>query len=179
MRREHRPTTPKRHGSPGEASRPLQIVLAAGLTCGVLDGLAASAYAMWFGGTPAGVFRFVASGLLGRDALSGGLPMAALGLALHFVVALSASAVYYVAAQWLPVLVGRALPMGVLYGATVHVVMSQIVVPASAIGRRPFNLRAFLIMLAIHVVVVGPSIALTVRAGQRRHRGVSAPSTAR
>jgi len=37
------------------------------------------------------------------------------------------------------------------------------VIPLSAIGRRPFALQSFVALVIVHMVVVGPSIALSIR----------------
>ena len=59
--------------------------------------------------------------------------------------------------------VERPLVCGIAFGALVHVFMTFIVIPLSAIGSRPFVLQSFLAFLAVSMVVVGPSISLTVR----------------
>jgi hypothetical protein len=82
---------------------------------------------------------------------------------MHFSIALGASTVYYSASRALPFLIERALLSGILFGALVHVFMNYVVIPLSAIGPRHFNARSFLTQLLVHMVVVGPSIALTVR----------------
>jgi len=76
-----------------------------GLACGILDISAAiGQYALR--GVPAiRILQSVAAGLLGREAYSGGVPTAALGLALHFVIAFTAAAVYYAASRRIPYLV--------------------------------------------------------------------------
>lgn len=55
-----------------------------------------------------------------------------------------------------------------MYGAVVHVFMTFVVIPLSAIGSRPFVLRSFVAFLLVSMVVVGPSISLTVRRFSRR-----------
>jgi hypothetical protein len=135
----------------------------AGLICGVLDGLSATAVSGFFGNTPTRLFQSVASGLLGRSAFQGGTRSALLGVALHFLVAFGAATVYYAASRWLPFLIDHALVCGVAFGAAVHVFMTFVVLPLSAIGSRPFVLRSFLAFLIVSMVVVGPSISLTVR----------------
>jgi hypothetical protein len=60
-------------------------------------------------------------------------------------------------------MIEQAVLCGVLFGVLVHVFMNFVVIPLSAIGRRPFNTRSFVVQLLVHVIVVGPSIALTVR----------------
>jgi len=45
----------------------------------------------------------------------------------------------------------------------VHLFMTFVVIPLSAIGTRPFVPRSFVAYLIVSMLVVGPSISLTVR----------------
>lgn len=148
-------------------SRAAQAILAAGLVCGVLDGLSAIALTLLFGGKILRTFQGIAGGILGPSTFQKGMSTALLGVALHFLIAFGAAPVYYLASQYLPLLVERALPAGVIYGIAVHLFMQYVVIPVSAIGRRPFVIRSFVAQLIVHMVVVGPSIALTVRSCSR------------
>jgi hypothetical protein len=141
----------------------MQAILAAGLVCGVLDGISAILLTLAFGGKPARMFQGIAAGLLGPSAFQGGRATVAMGVALHFVVALGASAVYFAASRAFAVLIDQAILSGMLYGVAVHLFMNFVVIPLSAAGRRPFVLRAFVAVLVVHIVVVGPSIAFTIR----------------
>jgi hypothetical protein len=138
----------------------LRTILIAGLICGVLDGLSAVALS---GGRWVRLFQYLASGLLGPRAFVGGMATVALGIAAHFSVALGAAAVFYWASRALPFMIDQALLCGVVFGILVHVFMNFVVIPLSALQKRPFNARGFGIQLLIHMIVVGPSIALTVR----------------
>ena len=145
-------------------SQAAQAILAAGLLCGVLDGISAVLISLPYGVPAARVFRGIAAGVLGpADAARGGAGAALLGVGLHFAIALGASVVFYAASRALPVLLERALLSGVFYGIAVHLFMQFVVLPLSAIGRRPFVASRFLLVLIVHIVVVGPTIALTVR----------------
>jgi uncharacterized membrane protein YagU involved in acid resistance len=128
-----------------------------------LDGLSACLLSVIFGGSPIRTFQGIASGLVGRAACSGGTGAAAVGIALHFLVAFAAAAVFYAASRRFSILAGQAILCGVLYGIAVHLFMQFVVIPLSAIGRRPLVWRSFLAVLIVHMIVVGPSIALTVR----------------
>ncbi len=86
-----------------------------------------------------------------------------LGVALHFAIAFGAAAAYYFASRYIPFLIDRALAAGVLYGIAVHLFMQFVVIPLSAIGPTPLVMRNFVAVLVAHIVVVGPSIALTVQ----------------
>ena len=61
----------------------LWALLIGGSIAGVLDILFAIVSAGYSGVSPTQVLHAVASGLLGKAAFSGGMPVAALGLALH------------------------------------------------------------------------------------------------
>lgn len=140
--------------------RAMRAILIAGLTCGVLDGFAAFALS---GGRWVRVAQFIASGILGPGSFRSGAAAVVLGTLLHFGIALGASAVYFAASRAMPYVLDRALVFGVLYGTAVHLFMTFVVVPLSAIGRRPFVWRGFLVQLAVHMIVVGPTIALMIR----------------
>ena len=73
-----------------------RAVLTTGLIAGTLDILAAclSAY-IQRGMTPEKLLQFVASGLFGADAFTGGAIMAVAGLVMHFMIATSWTLLYY------------------------------------------------------------------------------------
>ncbi|HYL62721.1 MAG TPA: hypothetical protein VE077_08870 [Candidatus Methylomirabilis sp.] len=144
----------------GNPLRPFRAILGAGLICGTLDGLSALVLSS---GQFVRLFQFIASALIGPNSFKGGAATAALGVGLHYLIALTATAVYYAASRAMPILLERALPLGVLYGIAVHLFMQFVVLPMSTLGRRPFNARSFFIYLAVHMIVVGPTIALSLR----------------
>jgi hypothetical protein len=135
----------------------------AGLLCGVFDILAAFVVYGQFGAKPIPLLQGIARGVLGARARDGGLATAFLGLACHFVIAYGAATVYVVASRFAPFLVEHAVPCGILYGIAVYFFMQDVVLPLSAIGRRPFSLQFTLIGVGIHIFTVGLTIALTAR----------------
>lgn len=142
-------------------------ILRAGALAGVLDIAAAFALSGLRGVGPARVLRYIASGLLGAAALRGGAATAALGLLLHFVIATTAAAVYYAASRRIAVLAAHPVPSGLLYGVAVYFFMNLVVLPLSAVARRPFVPSPA--MIAIHMLCVGLPIALVLR--RREGRG--------
>jgi hypothetical protein len=114
------------------------------------------------GATPLRILQSVASGLLGAAAYKGGLRTAALGLVLHFFIATTAAAVYYAASRRLEVLLRRPMISGLVYGVVVYVVMNLVVVPLSAIGRRPGLSTLTVVIVVVHMLCVGLPIALVV-----------------
>lgn len=144
-------------------SRAIPTILRAGLLAGTLDITAALAVYSHFGPQSIRLLQGIASGLMGRAALQGGLPTALLGLLCHFVIATSWAAIYYAASQRISFLLTHAVVAGTIYGLVVYVVMNLVVIPLSAIGPRPFSLSAAIVAAAILVVCIGLPIALTVR----------------
>jgi hypothetical protein len=136
-----------------------------GLVAGILDIAAAIAQSALRGVAPVRVLQSVAAGLLGRESYQGGAGTAGLGLALHFFIAYTVTAVYYLASRRIPWLVRKPVTAGVLYGIGVFFAMNRIVLPLSNFsgGGGAFNLRAALSPIAIHIVCVGLPIALAIR----------------
>ena len=108
-----------------------QAILTGWLLCGVLDITAACVQA-WIqaGRSPAMVLKGVASALWGRAALDAGTGMAAIGLAMHFTVALTATLVFYALSRRVPLLLtAPLLIVGPLYGVLVFATMNYGTLP--------------------------------------------------
>jgi hypothetical protein len=150
---------------------PLALVILGGLAAGVIDIAYACIYwAIAAGVPPSRIFQSVAAGALGRQAaVAGGAATAALGLALHFFIALTVAFVYYGAARHVPVLWRRAWVLGSLYGVAVYGVMHYIVVPLSRAGGgggRP-NVLWDTLSIVVHAFGIGLPVALAARAALR------------
>lgn len=147
----------------GENPNALRAVLAAGFACGVLDITAAFIVYGYFGAKPVPLLQGIASGLLGAKAFQGGLATALLGLFCHFVIAFGAATVYFVASRAIPFLAQNAVVSGALYGVAVYFFMNRIVVPLSAVAKRPFSMKLMIVGMVIHIFCVGLPISLSVR----------------
>lgn len=86
------------------------------MIAGTLDITAAFINSWLHGVGPLRVLRSIASGLLGAQARNGGIGTTALGLGLHFLIALGAATVYYAASRKLDLLTRHAIICGLLYG---------------------------------------------------------------
>lgn len=87
-----------------------------------------------------------------------------LGLALHFLIATSAAAVYYLASGQLRFLITQAVICGILFGLCVYFFMNFVVLPLSAIPfKMSFPLPSLITGLLIHMFGIGLPIALVVR----------------
>jgi hypothetical protein len=143
-------------GSFGVSLKILPAILAAGAVVGVLDAIdAIVAFKVFTGFDPIPIYQFVASGLLGKQAFSGGLGSAGLGLAIHFLIAFSAASAYIVAAQkWKP-LTQQWQAYSLAYGVLVYLVMNFAIIPLSKIEPSPFSLPLFLNGVFGHAILVG------------------------
>lgn len=141
-----------------------QPIFWGGLIAGTLD-ICAAFLTAWLraGIGPIRLLQFVASGLIGAAAFEGGIKTALLGLALHFLIATVATAVFYFASRKLLFLVERPVNFGLLYGVAVYLFMNFVVLPLSNIARRPFTFSGFIIGLLTIMFCVGLPIGLVVR----------------
>src|ERR671914_650306 len=102
----------------------LQPIFLGGLIAGTLDLTAACVYA-WVRGNvqPVRVFQFIASGVLGAESFTGGARTAMLGVALHFLIATGATAVFYFASRAWFFLIEHPIVAGLFYGILVYAFM--------------------------------------------------------
>ena len=154
-----------------------QAIVTGWLLCGVLD-ISAACIQSWLnaGRTPAMVLRGVASALWGAAATSGGAGMAAIGLAMHFTVALTATLVFYALSRRIAFL--RTAPLwiiGPLYGTVVFCAMNYGTLPALSWVRSLYLHTAprwpgsmAWTQLGIHMLCVGTPIVWGVRRGPDR-----------
>jgi hypothetical protein len=158
---------------PLEKRNAFLAIAAGGLIAGTLDLLQAI---ILFG---TDIPLAIAGGLLGRAAFQGGAGTYALGVLLHFFIAFSAAAVYYVASRRLGFLTEHALLCGLFFGAAVELVMNLIVLPLSALhARGPYELRDLIQGLLVHMAVVGLPISFSVRWFARKRGAWSSRSVA-
>lgn len=155
--------------APAHTGLPVPKALLYGtLAVGILDILDAFIFFGLRGVQPIRILQSIAAGLLGGAASNGGWRTAVLGLALHFFIAFTIVLVFLLASRRLPMLTRRPVITGLLYGIAVYLVMTFVVVPASAAGGR--SLPAWPVVLngvLIHMVGVGLPASLAARAAAR------------
>ena len=142
--------------------RAVRTIAITGLIVGAMDITAATIQAISRGATATRLLQFVASGLIGQKAFQGGGGTAALGLGLHFVIAFTLVAVFYVASRRLILLRRHAVVSGLIYGLIVFGFMNLVVLPLSA-ARPRHSLTGDLIQIGIHMFVIGLPTSLLVR----------------
>ena len=151
-----------RVGGQAAKSRALPAIVAAGLTCGVMD--ISAAFITWWGKvTPERILQGVASGWLGKSSFDGGMNTAALGLFFHFFIAFSWATIFYLLSRKFTVLVRRPWISGPIYGCFVFVFMYFVVKPLS--NQAPvagYTVKGVSIAVLTHIFCVGLPIALMV-----------------
>ncbi len=149
--------------APSSVRSVLCAILWAGFLCGAFDILVAFAAYWPFGARPIPLLQGIAAGILGRQAYREGLPAAALGLFLQFLIAYGAATVYVLTSRIFAFLVRHPLIAGPLYGLAFYWFMQLAVLPHSGAIHRHFSLELTLIGMAIHICTVGLTIALATR----------------
>jgi hypothetical protein len=169
-------TTAIRQPDDTPLSQWILCVLWTGLLVGVADyAIGFGIFAAALGSPPLRILQHPASGVLGPVAYRGGIRTAALGIALHFAIALIWSVIYTVAYRALPALLrftrttAGLFAASVMAGVTVWLVMNGIVLPLSR--TRPYSMGSglFWMLLAGHIAFVGLPLVWGVR---RFSRGV-------
>ncbi len=147
--------------------RTAQALLVGTAAVGILDGAIAVVRVSAAGGSPLRPFQAVAAGILGTAAFRGGGFTAAVGVALHFVIAAGVVATYFLASRRVEALTRRPILCGALYGLVVYAIMYHVVIPLSALSPGPRSLSSALPALGIHVIGVGIPAALAARSARR------------
>ena len=131
----------------------------AGLVAGTLDILQACTLFGW------DIPKVIAAGLLGPAVIKdGGAGIYLLGLVLHYFIACSAAAIFYVVSRRLRFMTEHWVVCGLFFGMAVELTMGYVVLPLSALhARGPYELKDVLLGFGVHMVVVGLPIAGCVR----------------
>jgi hypothetical protein len=103
------------------------------------------------GSKPLRLLQGIAGGILGPRTYSGGISTALFGLALHFVIAFGAAAIFFLASRVMPFLLTHAALSGVFYGIAVYFFMNRVVVQLSAATKFSFSIKMMLIGVIIHI----------------------------
>ena len=159
-----------------------RAILFGGLITGALDISAAFFLAGTKGVGPVRVLHGIAEALIGPASQGGGGATAALGLLMHFAIATSWTAAFYLLSRRYPALVEHPAVSGPLYGALVFILMYRVVLPLVVAVNAlyltapdktlpPLRWR----MLVVHLACVGLPIALAVsRLGPPPRRAAAA-----
>ena len=140
--------------------RILAAIAVGGGTAGLLDIISAVA-----GKDPGMVLQYIASGLLGKAAFTGGQTTVAAGLLVHFGLTTLMAALFTFAAIRFPLLRRWPWIAGFCYGALVFFAMFYVIVPLSAAQgwKTPQGFLSIVKGAMLHGVLVGVPIAAAAR----------------
>jgi hypothetical protein len=139
-----------------------RAIILAGLLAGTLDGLAAALlFIIRTGKNPLAVFRFIASGVFGQEALSGGVFMAAIGIFFHYVIAAGWSFIFFIACSRLVILWKYWVVSGIGYGLLVWLMMNLVVLPLSRVPSVSMTVNGVLIGISVLIVCIGLPISFS------------------
>jgi hypothetical protein len=142
----------------------IMTIILAWLVAGTLDiSYAIITWGPVFGKlTTAQLLQGIASTLMGKDAFTGGIPTALVGLAMHYGISLAWVTIYFFIFPYLPLLARNAFLSGILYGVFVWAMMSLLIVPLVTGRAWTYNTVPFLKSIAPMILLFGPAIALII-----------------
>lgn len=151
--------------SRSSASRNAMAILLAGVIAATCDMIFACTFnGLRSGVSPERVMQFIASGWVGYDAArAGGAATAALGFVSHYFILIVAAALYFVPlkrSQWMR---SNSVAAGALYGVCIYAFMHLVVLPLSNAPALKPNWVGMSADFSMHVLVIGPAIALSLR----------------
>jgi hypothetical protein len=139
-------------------------VLLGGSVAGTLDILFAISFAAYNGVAPVRLLQTIASGLLGASAFAGGVPVAVLGLVLHFGLSFSWATMFLGLALLAPSLIRHPFVAALGLGIAVFLAMRLVVLPLSAFPYPiTFKPLATTLDLLSHTLLFGLPIVVAVR----------------
>jgi uncharacterized membrane protein YagU involved in acid resistance len=153
--------TAPRSGSP---QRWIAPVLGGGILAAALDLIYACTYhGLVSGVAPVRILQSIGSGLFGRASFDMGATSAAVGFFAHFLILIVAAGLFYAASRRFAFLRERAYLSGMVFGVGIYCTMNYIVLPLSAAPHFKSTMIGALSDFAMHVLVLGPTIALVAR----------------
>lgn len=153
------------------ALQKIRSIVFAGIIAGTLDGLAAAIiYFLRTGKNPLAVYRFIASGIFGQEALSGGTSMALLGIFFHYGIAFGWTLLFFRVCLKLSFLLKNWIVSGIAYGLVVWLSMNLIVLPLSRVPSSTITLSSAIIGISVLMVCIGLPIAFIANKYYQKNR---------
>ena len=141
----------------------INTIFKAGTIAGTLDIICAlTQFYIRTGKNPAAVLKFIASGIFGKAAVTGGTEMALLGLLLHFIIAFTWTIIFFFFYPRIFHVAKNKIIAGLLYGLFIYAVMTRVVLPLSNTPEIPFNAVQAVIGIIILMFAVGLPISFIV-----------------
>jgi hypothetical protein len=148
-----------------QVTRKLPTILWISLVAGTLDITENLVFNHFRGFTAGHVFQYIASGLIGMKSFRSGWSSVALGVVIHYAIALTWTAIFFLAALKFPTMTRRPFLTGVVYGCVVYLIMNFVVLPLSGVPHAPAAITIAARVNAVLALVfcIGLPIALLTR----------------
>jgi hypothetical protein len=150
---------PHQNSSSSAARGAFSTIATTGILVGVIDGLAALALTLAYHHPPLSGFQYIASALLGPEAFSNGIASALFGLLCHFFIALTWSAMIFMAHPRISKVIRGKVAKSILYGLVIWSIMNLVILPITLVAQGPLTLTRILTGIAILIVAAGAPIA--------------------
>lgn len=147
-----------------------KTIALSGLLVGSLDIIAALVqFYSKTGKDPLIVLKYIASAVVGKEAFSGGNPMAIVGLLLHFVIAFAWTIFFFWIYPKLKLQTMNRVLTGVLYGIFIWLIMTRIIVPMTKVTTSGFDWKQAGIAASILIAAIGLPLSFIAARYYRKH----------
>lgn len=150
-------------------SKPIEIenrkpsfkkIVPAALIVGTLDILAAMILTLFHGNGPIKMLRYIASGVFGNEAFSGGAIFTFLGLLFHYLIAFFWTVLFFRTYPTIRRAIKNVVLAGIAYGLFVWGAMNLVVLPLSNAFQGPLALASTITGILILTVAIGLPLSL-------------------
>lgn len=140
-------------------------ILWIGLIAGTLDITDNLIFNYFRGISATRIFQYIAAGLIGPQAAHLGMESVALGVAIHYAIALTWTAIFYLVARRIAVLTRWPVICGLIYGGVVYLIMNFAVLPLTRVprARAAMALSSRINGVLALLICVGLTVALLTR----------------
>ncbi len=150
----------------------ISTILLTGFVAGTLDITAAcTQFYINTKKDPMIVLRYVASGVFGKKAFTGGLPMAAWGLFFHYLIAFGLTIFFFWLFPKVKWIGQNVILAGLLYGIFAWLITTQVIVSLSQIGHQPIVVSKAAVAILILMVCIGLPISLFTNSYYKKKGG--------
>lgn len=143
------------------ATKGFKTIILATLIAGSFDILSAFVdYYIQTGKGPAGILKYISSGVFGNDAFTGSNAMIWLGLLFHYIIAFAFTIVFFILYPKIKLLHINIILTAIIFGIVTWAVMNLIVVRLSNTPKFPFNPAKALKAMLILICMIGLPLAV-------------------
>ena len=141
------------------------------LLTGILDITAAIVHYYILNGTgPERMFKTIASGVFGKQAIEGGILMITWGVVFHFMIAFLFTAFLFLVYPKVAAWIKNKFLVAILYGIFTWAVMNLVIVPLSITHKLPSDPEKMIITALILICMIGLPVALIAHRFYSRKR---------